>query len=114
MECSDIFAILFRLSLSSSGFCYFNNVAIAAKHATYTGRANRVLIIDWDIHHGNGIQELTYNDPQIFYISIHRASFSKKNKKSWFYPGTGKPSETGQGDGAGTNLNIAFGEGGKC
>ena len=94
------------------GFCFFNNVAIAAKHAIATDRATRVFILDWDVHHGNGIQDICYDDPQIFYFSIHRASFSK-NPRQWFYPGTGKPSETGEDCGAGTNLNIAFGEGGK-
>jgi acetoin utilization deacetylase AcuC-like enzyme len=93
------------------GFCYFNNVAIGAKHAIATGRARRVFILDWDIHHGNGIQDVTIDDPQIFYLSIHRASFSKRPSK-WFYPGTGRPSEVGVGDGEGTNLNIVFGEGG--
>eukprot|EP00934_Nitzschia_sp_Nitz4_P006799 Nitzschia sp. Nitz4//scaffold21_size171442//93257//94718//NITZ4_002170-RA/size171442-processed-gene-0.54-mRNA-1//-1//CDS//3329542438//6789//frame0 len=93
------------------GFCYFNNVAVAAKHACYTERAQKVFILDWDIHHGNGIQDLTYNDPQIFYLSIHRASFGRK-KDHWFYPGTGRPTEIGDGDGAGTNLNIVWGEGG--
>jgi histone deacetylase 6 len=77
----------------------------------YTGRANRVFILDWDIHHGNGIQDLTFNDPQIFYLSIHRAAFSKK-KENWFYPGTGRPSEIGVGDGTGTNLNICWSVGG--
>jgi histone deacetylase 6 len=94
------------------GFCYFNNIAIAAKHAIASGRAKRVFILDWDIHHGNGIQDVTYDDPQIFYLSIHRASFSRNHKK-WFYPGTGRPSETGKMEGVGTNLNVVFGEGGK-
>jgi Histone deacetylase domain len=94
-----------------AGFCYFNNIAIAAKHALYgSGQANRVFILDWDIHHGNGIQDLTFDDPNIFYLSIHRAKFGKK--QHWFYPGTGRPSEIGRGDAMGTNLNIAFGEGG--
>jgi Histone deacetylase domain len=66
--------------------------------------------LDWDIHHGNGIQDLTFDDPNIFYLSIHRATFGKK--QPWFYPGTGRPSETGRGIAVGTNLNIAFGEGG--
>ena len=74
---------------------------MAAKHALHTGRANRVFILDWDIHHGNGIQDLTYDDPNIFYLSIHRAP-----GKDWFYPGTGKYKEVGEGMGAGTNLNI--------
>ena len=94
------------------GFCYFNNVAVAAKHAVHSGRARRVFILDWDIHHGNGIQNLTYDDPQIFYMSIHRASFSRRRAENWFYPGTGRPTEVGNGDGEGTNLNIVWGEGG--
>ena len=85
---------------------------MAAKHALYAGRAKRVFVLDWDIHHGNGIQDLTYDDPDIFYLSIHRASFGSKRRDSWFYPGTGRPSEIGSGDGAGTNLNIVWGEGG--
>lgn len=92
------------------GFCFFNNVAVAAKHAIHTGRANRVFILDWDIHHGNGIQDLTYDDPNIFYLSIHRTSFSEKKtkKEEWFYPGTGKPTEVGEGIGTGTNLNLVW------
>lgn len=92
------------------GFCYFNNVAVAAKHALYTRRAHRVFILDWDIHHGNGIQDLTFDDPCIFYLSIHRASFG--SRKDWFYPGTGRSNETGSGNAKGTNLNIAWGKGG--
>jgi len=99
-----------------SGFCYFNNVAVAAKHALSTGRARRVFILDWDIHHGNGIQDVTYDDPRIFYISIHRGSFNsttgKKSKNSFFYPGTGRFTEIGSGAGVGTNLNIVWGKGG--
>ena len=91
------------------GFCYFNNIAIAAKHAIHTGRASKVFILDWDIHHGNGIQEITYDDPNIFYLSIHRAS---KSEKHWFYPGSGDSSEVGSGSARGTNLNIAWGLGG--
>jgi len=96
------------------GFCYFNNCAVAAKHALHSQQADRVLILDWDIHHGNGIQDICYDDPNIFYLSIHRASFgsSRKSKKDWFYPGTGKPSQVGQGESAGTNLNIVWGTGG--
>lgn len=78
-------------------------MAIAAKHALVTGRAHRVFILDWDIHHGNGIQDLTYDDPAIFYCSIHRGGSTKDQQ--YFYPGTGKPSQVGN---AGTNLNIAW------
>jgi acetoin utilization deacetylase AcuC-like enzyme len=79
-----------------------NNIAIAAKHAIMTGRAKRVFIMDWDIHHGNGIQDLTYDDPSIFYMSIHRGG---GGARTYFYPGTGRPTEVGA---AGTNLNIAW------
>jgi acetoin utilization deacetylase AcuC-like enzyme len=63
---------------------------------------------------GNGTQDLTYDDPNIFYLSIHRASFddSKDTKEVWFYPGTGRPTEVGEGAGAGTNLNIVWPRGG--
>ena len=87
-------------------------MAVAAKHAIHSGRAKRVFILDWDIHHGNGIQNLTYDDPDIFYLSIHRASFGSKKRDSWFYPGTGRPNEIGTGDGTGSNLNMVWGEGG--
>jgi histone deacetylase 6 len=97
------------------GFCYFNNVAVAAKHALTTGRARRVFILDWDIHHGNGIQDVTYDDPRIFYLSIHRASFTKssaRKKSEFFYPGTGRHTDVGEGAGTGTNLNIVWGHAG--
>lgn len=104
--------LIYNSQIIFKGFCYLNNVAVAAKYAVHTGRADRVLILDWDIHHGNGIQDLTYDNPDIFYLSIHRASFGSKKKDSWFYPGTGRPREVGVGDGAGTNLNICWGKGG--
>lgn len=94
---------------SPMGFCYFNNVAIAARYAIQTQRARKVFILDWDIHHGNGIQEITYDDPNIFYLSIHRAS---KSEKHWFYPGTGDHDEVGSDSAKGTNLNIVWGLGG--
>ena len=94
------------------GFCYFGNVAIAAKHAIATKRASRVIIFDLDIHHGNGTQGLTYDDPNIFYLSIHRASNSVHSddaeRSSWFYPGTGSVNDVGKGDALGTNLNIVW------
>eukprot|EP00557_Chaetoceros_sp_GSL56_P004700 CAMPEP_0176506128 /NCGR_PEP_ID=MMETSP0200_2-20121128/16868_1 /TAXON_ID=947934 /ORGANISM="Chaetoceros sp., Strain GSL56" /LENGTH=529 /DNA_ID=CAMNT_0017905739 /DNA_START=441 /DNA_END=2030 /DNA_ORIENTATION=- len=91
------------------GFCYFNNVAVAAKHAIQTHRARKVFVLDWDIHHGNGIQDITYDDPNIFYLSIHRAS---KSEKHWFYPGTGDHHEVGEESAKGTNLNVVWGLGG--
>jgi|UPI000581A02C acetoin utilization deacetylase AcuC-like enzyme len=95
---------------AAMGFCYFNNIAVAAKHAIHEGRAERVFVLDWDIHHGNGIQDITYDDPNIFYMSIHRAAFgtSAASQRDWFYPGTGHPEEVGSGFAAGTNLNIAW------
>lgn len=79
------------------GFCLFNNVAIAAKAAVAELQLDRVLIVDWDIHHGNGTQEAFWEDPQVGFLSIHRHPF---------YPYTGMADETGLGDGAGTTLNV--------
>lgn len=79
------------------GFCLFNNIALAARTATREFDLNRVLIIDWDVHHGNGTQDQTWTDPQIGFFSAHR----------WpFYPGTGRADETGTGDALGTKLNL--------
>lgn len=79
------------------GFCLFNNVAIAARYALETFALGRILIIDFDVHHGNGTQEAFYDDPRVFYISTHQYPY---------YPGTGQTEETGRGDGAGTTINI--------
>jgi acetoin utilization deacetylase AcuC-like enzyme len=79
------------------GFCLFNNVAVAAKVAIEEHRLDRVLIVDWDVHHGNGTQDMFYADGRVGYFSIHR----------WpFYPGTGGADETGIGDGAGATRNL--------
>lgn len=79
------------------GFCLFNNVAIAARAAIREHSLDRVLIVDWDVHHGNGTQAMTWSDPEIGFLSIHR----------WpFYPGTGRAEETGTGAALGTKLNL--------
>lgn len=83
----------------SMGFCLFNNIALAARHAQKTHGINRVLIIDWDVHHGNGTQDIFYDDPSVFFLSIHRYGHG-------FYPGTGAADETGHGPGLGTTLNV--------
>lgn len=92
-----LIGFLFVLRL---GFCYFNSVAVAAKHAIATNRAKRVLILDWDIHHGNGTQDLTYDDSNIMYISLHRYA----ERGEYFFPGTGKHNQVADG----TNVNIAW------
>ncbi|CAO4373352.1 unnamed protein product [Caenorhabditis nigoni] len=88
----------------SSGFCIFNNVAVAAKYAQRHHRAKRVLILDWDVHHGNGTQEIFYEDPSLMYMSIHR------HDKGNFYP-IGEPKDyfdVGEGAGEGTSVNVPF------
>lgn len=82
------------------GFCLFNNIAVAARHLTTKYSLNRVLIVDWDVHHGNGTQEIFYDDPSVVYISLH-----KKNH----YPGTGWEDERGTGKAAGTKINFPIG-----
>ncbi len=81
------------------GFCIFNNVAIAARYAQRKHGAERVVIIDWDVHHGNGTQDIFYEDGSVFYFSTHQSPW---------YPGTGAAVETGEGDGADTTLNGPF------
>nr|XP_028560100.1 histone deacetylase 4 isoform X2 [Podarcis muralis] len=84
------------------GFCYFNSVAISAKLLQQRLNVNKILIVDWDVHHGNGTQQAFYNDPNVLYISLHR--YDDGN----FFPGSGAPDEVGIGPGAGFNVNMAF------
>jgi len=81
------------------GFCFFNNAAVAAETAVRGGGADRVAILDWDVHHGNGTQEIFYDRGDVLYASVHEAGL---------YPGTGDLTETGRGEGAGTTLNAPF------
>lgn len=78
------------------GFCLLNSVAIAAGQARHLG-AERIAIVDWDVHHGNGTQDIFYEDPDIWYASIHQSPL---------YPGTGARGETGRGDGTDTTSNT--------
>jgi acetoin utilization deacetylase AcuC-like enzyme len=81
------------------GFCLFNNVALAARYAQRKHGLERVMIVDWDVHHGNGTQDIFYSDPTVFFFSTHQ----------WpLYPGTGRADETGEGKGEGTTMNFPF------
>ncbi|XP_037345496.1 histone deacetylase 4 isoform X1 [Pungitius pungitius] len=84
------------------GFCYFNSVAIAAKLLQQRLNVSKVLIVDWDVHHGNGTQQAFYADPNVLYLSLHR--YDDGN----FFPGSGAPDEVGSGAGVGFNVNMAF------
>jgi acetoin utilization deacetylase AcuC-like enzyme len=79
------------------GFCLFNNVAVAVRHAQAEHHLRRIVIVDWDVHHGNGTQEIFWRDPDVMYISIHQ----------WpFYPGSGAAGEIGEGPGKGHIRNF--------
>uniref|UniRef100_A0AAQ5XNE6 histone deacetylase n=1 Tax=Amphiprion ocellaris TaxID=80972 RepID=A0AAQ5XNE6_AMPOC len=84
------------------GFCYFNSVAIAAKLLQQRLNVSKILIVDWDVHHGNGTQQAFYADPSVLYLSLHR--YDDGN----FFPGSGAPDEVGSGAGVGFNVNMAF------
>ncbi len=81
---------------AARGFCLFNNAAVAAAHALELG-ASRVAIVDFDVHHGNGTQEIFHADPRVLYVSLHQFPH---------YPGTGWSSDVGVGDGAGFTVNV--------
>ncbi|XP_023578017.1 histone deacetylase 4 isoform X7 [Octodon degus] len=84
------------------GFCYFNSVAVAARLLQQRLNVSRILIVDWDVHHGNGTQQAFYSDPSVLYVSLHR--YDDGN----FFPGSGAPDEVGTGPGMGFNVNMAF------
>ncbi len=79
------------------GFCLFNNIAIGARYARLRHKLHRVFILDWDVHHGNGTQDIFYEDPSVFFCSLHQFPL---------YPGTGTRRETGRGAGEGYTLNV--------
>ncbi|MEW6592754.1 MAG: histone deacetylase [Candidatus Hadarchaeota archaeon] len=80
------------------GFCYFNNVAVMVRRLM-AGGLQRAFILDWDAHHGNGTQDIFYDDPSVFYMSMHQ-------HPNTLYPGTGQVEETGSGGGEGYNVNV--------
>jgi acetoin utilization deacetylase AcuC-like enzyme len=84
-------------SSRAMGFCLFNNVAVGARYTQLHYKLDRVAIVDWDVHHGNGTQEIFYDDPSVLYISTHQYPY---------YPGTGSAQEVGEGKGKGTTLNV--------
>jgi acetoin utilization deacetylase AcuC-like enzyme len=86
-------------AVKSMGFCLFNNVALAAHHARKAFGLDRILLVDWDVHHGNGTQDIFFADPTIFFLSIHRFGHG-------FYPGSGDDDETGTGPGLGYTVNV--------
>ena len=83
----------------SMGFCLFNNIALAADHARAAHSLTRILVVDWDVHHGNGTQDIFFADPGVMFFSIHRYGHG-------FYPGTGAADETGTGPGLGYTVNM--------
>ena len=89
-------------STQAMGFCFFNNAAIAAHHLRAKHGYERVAIIDWDLHHGNGTEAIFYEDPGVLYVSLHQYPY---------YPGTGAASDVGRGAGAGFNVNVPFSPG---
>ncbi|HYP06180.1 MAG TPA: histone deacetylase [Bryobacteraceae bacterium] len=89
-------------ALRGMGFCVFNNIAVAARYAQKKHGLARVLIADWDVHHGNGTQDIFYHDGSVYFFSTHQSPW---------YPGTGAAGETGEGSGKGSTLNCPFAAG---
>ncbi|XP_032939273.1 histone deacetylase 7 isoform X2 [Catharus ustulatus] len=87
---------------TAMGFCFFNSVAIAARQLQQKGKLGKILIVDWDVHHGNGTQQIFYRDPAVLYISLHRHDHGN------FFPGSGAADEVGAGPGEGFNVNVAW------
>ncbi|MFC7157820.1 class II histone deacetylase [Halomarina halobia] len=87
---------------TADGYCYLNNLAVAAAHARATGRAERIAIVDWDVHHGNGTQEIFYDRSDVLTISVHN------DFGAWgpHHPQTGRANEQGVGEGIGYNVNV--------
>ena len=85
------------LAERAMGFCLFNNVAIGARYAQRHRQLSRILIVDWDVHHGNGTQAIFADDPSVLYFSTHQSPF---------YPGTGARDDIGQGRGRGSTINV--------
>jgi acetoin utilization deacetylase AcuC-like enzyme len=81
------------------GFCYYNHVAIAARYAQEQYDLKKILIVDWDYHHGNATEAMFYDDPSVLYFSTHDL---------YAYPGTGDPAKKGSGPGLGYNINVAL------
>lgn len=106
-ECDAFFALVrppghHALADRAGGFCIFNNIGIAAKYGIETYHLQRILIIDWDIHHGNGIHDLFYDEPRVLYLSTHDLML---------YPYSGEIHQTGSGPGEGYTVNIPIDRG---
>jgi acetoin utilization deacetylase AcuC-like enzyme len=84
------------------GFCLFNNAAVAARHLRAVHGYERIAIVDWDLHHGNGTEAIFWEDPSVLYVSLHQYPY---------YPGTGAASDVGRGAGAGFTINVPFSAG---
>ena len=86
----------------SRGFCFFNNIAIAARCAQKKWGLKRICIFDWDVHHGDGTEQIFLRDPNVLFVSLHRYD------EGLFYPGTGTPTTVGMGEGEGYNINVGW------